>query len=415
MEYFNKNTTLYEIVTNYPQTKDVFIAQGFSQVEEQEKLETLGKAISLSTALNFKKLDYDVFVNLLIEAIDGVQENVDVTLDKVSQSEKNHSLNITGLLPCPVRIPILEEFTKFTESYQDIKKINVNYELKAASMGLDWVEKNLKGVTDSDDLPDIFISAGFDMFFDESMMGKFKRTNTFKDLSDFTEFNSSFNGIELRDPKKHYSIISVVPAVFLINKKELKDIPVPQSWNDILSPNFKNRVSLPVGDFDLFNGILLNIYKEYGEDGVKKLGKSLSEAMHPSQMVKSDRKKISPPIVTIMPYFFTKMVKKGGNMEAVWPKEGAIISPIFMLTKGNNSQVLKDFVGFFTSKKIGEILSHQGLFPSVHPEINNNIAQDKKFMWLGWDYIYNNDISKLIEKCKDLFNESVQNHKENTE
>jgi len=34
-----------------------------------------------------------------------------------------------------------------------------------------------------------------------------------------------------------------------------------------------------------------------------------------------------------MPYFFTWMVREGSPMELVWPKDGAIISPIFMLTK----------------------------------------------------------------------------------
>ncbi|MDM8534564.1 ABC transporter substrate-binding protein, partial [Clostridiaceae bacterium HSG29] len=39
--------------------------------------------------------------------------------------------------------------------------------------------------------------------------------------------------------------------------------------------------------FDLFNAILLNVYKKYGEDGIKRLGKSLLSSMHPSEMVKS--------------------------------------------------------------------------------------------------------------------------------
>ena len=60
----------------------------------------------------------------------------------------------------------------------------------------------------------------------------------------------------------------MVAAVFLVNTDELGDRAVPVSWEDLLKPEFENSVSLPIGDFDLFNAILLNIYKKYGEDGI---------------------------------------------------------------------------------------------------------------------------------------------------
>ena len=162
-----------------------------------------------------------------------------------------------------------------------------------------------------------------------------------------------------------------------------------------------------MGDFDLFNGILLNIHKLYGDEGVRKLGRSLLASMHPSQMVKSDRMKENKPIVTIMPYFFTKMVKEGGTMAAVWPEDGAIISPIFMLSKKDKIDKLQPLIDFFASKVVGEVLSHNGLFPSVNPEVDNRIERSNKYMWLGWDYIYSNDIAALIEHCEKTFDEEA--------
>ncbi|MEA3265628.1 MAG: ABC transporter substrate-binding protein, partial [Candidatus Fermentibacteria bacterium] len=47
------------------------------------------------------------------------------------------------------------------------------------------------------------------------------------------------------------------------------------------------------------------------------------------------------------------------------------------------------------------------LFPSVHPDLDNRIPPENKFMWLGWDYIYSNDISALILKCEALFNKAI--------
>lgn len=182
---------------------------------------------------------------------------------------------------------------------------------------------------------------------------------------------------------------------------------MPRKWADMLTPEFEKSVSLPISDFDLFNSILININKKYGENGIKALGKTLLENLHPSQMVKSDKKKENIPTVTIMPYFFTKMIMKNGPMVPIWPEDGAIISPIFMLTKKDKKEKIGKIVEFLSGKEVGEVLSHQGLFPSVNPEVDNRL-DGKEFMWCGWEYIHNNDIGEVLEECKKIFFESAK-------
>lgn len=188
-------------------------------------------------------------------------------------------------------------------------------------------------------------------------MGKFKSKGIFEDITGFEKLNKDFDNeyINLKDPNGQYSMIGVAPAVFLINIDELNGREMPKSWEDILKPEFENSVSLPIRDFDLFNSILLNIYKKYGEDGIKRLGRSLLKSMHPSQMVKSHIKKSTKPVVSIMPYFFTWMTKNAGPMKAVWPDDGAIISPIFMLSKKSKKDKIKPFVDFCFKRSRGNI------------------------------------------------------------
>ncbi|NLZ33832.1 MAG: ABC transporter substrate-binding protein, partial [Clostridiales bacterium] len=171
---------------------------------------------------------------------------------------------------------------------------------------------------------------------------------------------------------------------------------------------FENSISLPMKDLDLFNSILLNIFRRFGEDGIKRLARNLKRSMHPAEMVKSHIKLGDKPVITIMPYFFTWMVKEGGPMTAVWPREGAIISPVFMLTKKEKKEELKPIVDFFAGKEVGEILAHQGKFPSVNPEVDNMLPKENRYMWIGWDFIKENDISSLIKKCEDIFYNSVK-------
>lgn len=407
MQYFNSEDSLLSIVERYPETEPVFTSNGFPQMDDKAKREQFAKSISLKMALTLKQIDFETFSNLLVDAIERDDSEVDASLNNRALSGSEKAVKVIGALPCPVRIPLLEKFNSFTKQLKEELGTEIESELKAASMGLDWVEEHVKEVTDAQKLPDIFISAGFDMFFDKAMFGKFKEQGVFADYSPIQNYNHLFADIDLKDPKQHFSLLGVVPAVFLINTQELGDLPLPTSWADIMKPEFEKKVSLPVGDFDLFNAILLSIYKKYGDDGVEKLGKSLLESLHPSQMVKSAKKRDNRPIVTIMPYFFTKMVKEGGTMKAVWPSDGAIISPIFMLTKADKQAELQPIVDFFASQQVGEILAHSGLFPSVHPNVDNRIAENNKFMWLGWDYIYSHDISATIKHCEQLFQSSI--------
>lgn len=77
-----------------------------------------------------------------------------------------------GLLPCPVRIPLLEAMTEFQKENPEAV---VNHELKAASQGLDWLKEDVIKANHPEKLADVFISAGFDLFFEEELMGKFKK------------------------------------------------------------------------------------------------------------------------------------------------------------------------------------------------------------------------------------------------
>ena len=400
MKYINDTIKIAEICEKYPEVIEIFEKNGFSNFKDEKVRNMLGN-LTLKTALASKKISADTFVELLEDYIEQNRKSADV----VSKKEDGE-ISVMGLLPCPIRIPLLEEFNRFLDNNRDI---NVKYELKAASAGLGWLKDDVIKANHPEKLADIFISAGFDLFFDDRLMGKFKKEGIFKDISGISRYNKNFENseISLKDPEGDYSMLGVVPAVFLVNKDMLGDRPLPKSWKELLTPEFEKSVSLPISDFDLFNSILININKNYGEEGVKNLGKALLENLHPAQMVKSDKMKVNTPTVTIMPYFFTKMIKENGPMVAVWPEDGAIISPIFMLSKKSKQQQIQKIVDFLSGKKVGEVLSHQGLFPSINPEVDNNM-DGKRFMWCGWDYIHDNNVGEILERCKEIFFESAK-------
>ena len=387
-----RNNTLGEVLNKHPELKTTFTNKGFKGLDNDMVFKQISQ-LSLEDLLKNKGINVDSFVELLNSQIE--EDTVDVTL---MDNKQTGSIRIIGLLPCPVRIPLLERFT--TLSNLD----DINHNLKAASEGLDWLKDEVELAKTEDDLADVYVSAGFDLFFEDNLMKKFKDQKVFEDYFSDIPFNSDFNNdkISLKDPSKDYSMIATVPAVFLVNTQILGDRPMPKTWKDLLNPIYENLISLPVSDFDLFNAILIHLYKEFGLDAIKQLGKSLVKSMHPAEMVKSEKRNRVKPAISIMPYFFTKMALPGSVMQAVWPEDGAIVSPIFMLTKRSKKKELLEIANLFTSLETGEILSHKGLFPSIHKDVDNNL-NGKTFKWVGWDYINNNDIGSILKLCMETF------------
>lgn len=365
----------YTICEKYPESLVIFVSRRFPQMDDYQQRAGYGKLVSLKLALKTRKINPELFLDLLNETIANHRAGEDETLnagvestDETTEgSSAGEKITVTGLLPCPVRIPLLESFTRFTKEYQKAHSVLIQGELKAASTGTSWVEEHIDRANSIDDLPDLFLSAGFDLFFDEKKIGRFRRDGEFTDLISDRWGNPAFDGLDVVDPDREYSIIGVVPAIFLVNTEDLKGRKVPHSWEELLFGDWDNSVSLPVGDFDLFKAILLTLGNRYGEEGLRRLGKIMLDAM---------------------------------------------LSPIFMLAKQNKAELLKPLAEYFASKDVGEILFHQGLFPSLHPDVDNRLPEGARFLWLGWDYIKEHDLSREISRCEELFHSADRENRE---
>jgi ABC-type Fe3+ transport system substrate-binding protein len=398
MKYFAATDSLYDITEKYPETLRVFLSHGFSQLADAGKRATFGKAIQLDIALQMKQIDTGLFVQALEEVIAGNSTSV-------HRERNDNQVFMKGLLPCPVRLPLQEAVDGFAAQKQ-AEGVDIHAKLKAASMGLDWIKEEVAEANTADMLDDLYLSAGFDMFFEDMYFGRFIKEGSFADPIRRRSINKDFDGTGITDPLGRYGIIAVVPAVFLVNTDLLDGRQIPQSWADLLNPEWERSVSLPVSDFDLFNAILLTIDKTYGRDAVAALGRNMLQSLHPAQMVKSDRLKMNKPTVTIMPNFFTKMAKEGGVMKAVWPSDGAIISPIFMIARNPAGTHLQQLAELLAGPDAATILAHQGLFPVLHPDVDNRLGSDKKFLWLGWDYIDSHNLNRRFAECHEVFEQS---------
>ena len=401
-KYFDVNDKVYDITEKYPDLIELLANNGFEQLRNDMLRKTLGKTISLAMALKSKKIDVETFEKQMVGVIENNTVELSSGLSKALRNDKDADVKIMGLLPCPIRMQMLEKMGEYIEN-SDIK---INYELQSASMGLDFLKEDVEKAKSSKELADIYMSAGYGFFFDKEHIGKYANEGVFKDIAEVSEFNKDFQNenIDLRDPKGIYNIMGIVPAIFMVNEEALGDRKYPTSWKDLIDGEFEASVSIPTQDLDLFNAVLLGILTKYGKEGLKKLGKTAVSSMHPAQMIKNgESKRSAGPAVQIMPYFFTFVAKDSGPLKAIWPSDGAIVSPIFFISKKENEEKIKPLVNFLFSKEMGEVLSADGKFPSTNCKIDNNLGLDKKFIWPGFDFLHSNDIAKVLEEAADIF------------
>lgn len=412
LESISAKTTIFELTEAFPSTVEVLVESGFPKMADPMRRQKQGKALTLEGAAKLRGLDVQVLVERLQESARSAEaDSYDVTLGEAPELTLHPpgDVRCVGLLPCPVRIPFLETVVEGARDIWRDDKQRLGWSLAAASVGADSLTEELANVESADDLPDIFISAGFEAFFDQRALRRFKDKDVFVDLAP-EQTNSTFADLGLRDPHGHFTMLAVVPAVFVVNHKLLGDIPAPRTWKDLLDPRLEGQVALPVGDFDLFNGMLLTLQHRFGNEGVAALARNTIAALHPSQTVGRFAGRVQKqPAVSVVPYFFSNMTLNSKILELVWPEDGAIVSPIFMLVKKSSIERVRPLVDRLLSKEIGEVLAHQGLFPSLHPEVENKLpAADSPFAWLGWQAIEEMDIATAIEEVNAIYREGAE-------
>lgn len=400
--YFSLNEKVYDVTEQYPPILDLLISKGFENLRNTAMRETLGRTITVEQALKIKKIDLELF-NKEVESVLGNRKlQLSDGLTRAQFQSETAQFSIEGVLPCPVKLQLLDKFEAFISE----ENLEVNMDLQSASLGLDHFVDKVRNAKSEDDLADIYMSAGFSLFFDKDLIGRWMDRGVFKDQSGWEHINPDFENaqLNLRDPRGQYSIIGVVPAVLVVNTKQLGERPMPKSWADILKPEFRNSISLPVKDLDMFNAVMLGFYKLFGYEGIRKLGDNLLEGMHPAQMVKGAKSKQGDvPAISIAPYFFAMMAKENGPIQCVWPEEGALISPIFLITKASARDRIKKAVEFLYSRDIAETIYVDGKFPSTSPDLDNCLEKSQNFVWIGWDTIYKEDMAEILRKAEEVF------------
>jgi ABC-type Fe3+ transport system substrate-binding protein len=251
-----------------------------------------------------------------------------------------------------------------------------------------------------DDLPDIIISSDFNVFFYHRFYKNYIQTGHFKDVMDQTS-NDVFKAAGMSDPHGQYTILCVNPLVIVADLEKVGRRPLPDCWEDLLDPIWQRDITLRGNENFFCHAVLLPFYKDHGPAAIEALAKNVFDGRHPAQMVKSAGSGRGAALY-VMPYFFSQKISEKRSVKLIWPKDGALASPVTLLVKKKRRDVVKPVVDYLVSEELARIFvaAH---FPSPHSAIQNPLPVSGGLKWLGWDYIHANDLEEMNVEIDNIF------------
>ena len=296
--------------------------------------------------------------------------------------------------PCPVKLVVRDRIEAIAGSYAREGTPLITH----IPMGCTSVDPYdpLYMETDADRLPAVIASIGFGDFWRREFVQRFVHAGVFGSvLPDVV--NPLFTAAGMIDPGGAYTIYGVTPYIFLVDHLKLAGRPAPRSWGDLLHPRYGGELVMCGDGDDMADAVLLNVFKEFGEDGITRLAANCKSLMHSSRMAKvSGTGAPDAGAVFIIPLFFAESTKLPEHVEVVWPEDGAAASPLYFLAKKSERARLARLIDFFTHG-FGDIDSAAWFIP-LDGSRPSRLPGHARLKWVGWDYVAAHDVNGLRDE-----------------
>jgi ABC-type Fe3+ transport system substrate-binding protein len=320
----------------------------------------------------------------------------DLRRDAAVQAKPLDAATLDLLLysPCPVKLAVKAGIDRIVENYA-ARGEELGVHIPMGCTSIDPYDPVCRE-TDPDKLPAMIASIGYGDFWKKPFVERFVATGLFEAPLP-ARVNPLHEQAGLVDPSGAYLIYGVTPYIFLADTQRLGGLPVPRVWEELLDPIYRGHIVMCGDGDDMADAVLLNLYKEHGLDGIKRLVENVRGFMHSSTMaVMAGKDEKNAGSIYIIPSFFAESTKRPERVLAIWPEDGAAASPLYVLVKKSERERLAELTAFF-SHGFGEIPSAAWFVP-VDADAASPLPPEARLKWVGWDFVAANDVNALRDR-----------------
>lgn len=364
---------------------------------DEEFLASAGPFLRMGTLLDMRGLDRD---RVLAQAREQARATAGLggMLPLEQWAMGGDGPRVFLSLPCPLKVPVMAELERLHAAHA-----RTGFRVYLDSCGRHTLNDLADQLRDPDEVPDVVISAGLNSFLSLPFQDRFTRTGLMASIAPPLDGSLA----QFREPTGAYAVYAVNPLVIVAVKSRLKGRPVPRSWERLLDPAYAGDVGLcgeaeSAGD----STALLHYHGRFGPEGVRRFARTVACNTHPSQILRP-MPGAKAPALGVMPLFFARSAPRQDDVEIVWPEEGGLVSPLFVLAKAERLEETRPLLDFFLGEPMARVASGAHM-PALFPGLPGTLPPEARLSWIGWDVVASRDVGALCREAGRVFLEAYQ-------
>jgi ABC-type Fe3+ transport system substrate-binding protein len=321
-------------------------------------------------------------------------------IEKIPDSMREN-LDFLGQVHCPIKDRYSRLWKEFQEQYNSTHETKLRGAVPMGGCGID-AYYNISAVESREKYPSVVTDTGFAEFFTGDFLETPKKLAWFSSRPLPDPVNPLFRNLDLKDPRGIFTIYGAMPYVFLVNHKRLEGRPAPRRIADLTAADYDGSVGVGFAPDDISELLLLEIWKEQGERGIRALAHTIGFTGRAPEMAADAVANRDGVCVYLISWFFAHAVPKRSHLEIVWPEDGALFSPLYALFKDEETERQKACGEFLFGPELGRIMAG-GWFAHVHPGVHHAAPEGASLRWTGWDYLYEKKVTRRVEEIEAVY------------
>lgn len=311
--------------------------------------------------------------------------------------DENGHLHFLGTVPAPVKLDFKRGIASILRKQRavDTEYLNCSIPSDHGKLGPEiWKSEDFGA------FPDVMVAFGPDALCDGAFYRRAVKSGAF--ASPLADGYSRFiTDADQQDAL--FQVFAVSPYVMLIDKRKLGSSPCPHHWGELLSSEYRGKIILEGARGMVSSIILYQYFRQYGEDGVAGLAENTVAVWPAAKMIaKAGKSGCSTGAVYITPWFFAKCCPDEENFMVIWPEDGALFYPLFLLARKGLPQPVKELVNYITGPRFGACCAH-GFCPSLHSQADNHLPKNAAFAQPVFRAVRKYDLEELKGRLRQIF------------